>query len=90
MSHVDFKKWQCRMYLLLIFQNVICSILEKALSHVIIIFRPCRMSLSPMSHVESKKYPFRHVDFRGIGPLSWVLLCHRPLCEKKNQAYLLP
>ena len=29
---------------------------------------PCRMSLSHMSHVEFKKSPCRHVDFRGQGP----------------------
>ena len=32
-------------------------------------FHPsCRMSLSPMSHVKSKKGPCRLVDFRGQGP----------------------
>ena len=34
MSHVDFKKWQCRMSLLLIFSNVTCRIEEKAMSQV--------------------------------------------------------
>ena len=34
MSHVDFKKWQCRMSLSLIFLNVTCRISEKAMSHV--------------------------------------------------------
>ena len=32
------------------------------------IFNPCRMSLTPMSQVESKKYSCRSVDFRGQGP----------------------
>ena len=40
------------------------------MSHVTIIFSPCRMSLSPMSHVEFKKCPCRPVDFRDQWPLS--------------------
>ena len=35
------------------------------MSHVTIIVTPCRMSLSSMSHVESKKMLCRPVDFRG-------------------------
>ena len=33
-----------------------------------IFYPPCRMSLSPMSHVEFKKYQCRPVNFRGQGP----------------------
>ena len=54
MSHVDFKKCQCRMSL-------------SPMPHVTVIFSSCRMSLSPMSHVELKKWPCRPVDFRGQG-----------------------
>ena len=67
MSHVNFKKLQCRASLSLEFSNVACRILNKAMSHVIIIFSPCRMSPSPMSHVDIKKRPCRSVDFNGLG-----------------------
>ena len=30
--------------------------------------KPCRMSVSSMSHVEFKKWPCRPVEFRGLGP----------------------
>ena len=36
--------------------------------HVTIILNPCRVSLSPMSHVEFKKSPCCPVDFRSLGP----------------------
>ena len=54
MSHVDFKKPQCRISLLLIFHNVTCRIKN----------RPCRMSLyfTLMSHSLS---PMSHVEFRN-------------------------
>ena len=68
MSHVDFKKLQCRISLSLIFPNVTCQIYEKATSHVIIIVSPCRMSIIPMLHVEFKKWPCRPVNFRGQVP----------------------
>ena len=38
------------------------------MSHVTIYFSPFLMSLSPMSHVEFKKWSCRPVDFRGQGP----------------------
>ena len=68
MSHVDFKKWQCRMSLSHIFPNVTCQIQEKAVSHVAIMFSLGRMSLSQMSNVEFKKWPCRPVEFRGQRP----------------------
>ena len=74
MSHVNFKTWQCRMSLLLISSNVTCPIYEKTMSHVTIIFSPCRKSLIPMSHVEFKKWPCRPVDFGGQGPYNTVLV----------------
>ena len=43
------------------------------MSHVTIILRTYRMSLSPMSHVEFKKRPCRPVDFRGQGPLVYMV-----------------
>ena len=74
MSHVDFKKWQRHMALSLIFPNVTCRIKEKAMSHVNIIFGPGCMLLSPISHVEFKKWPCRPVDFRGQGPFFTYLM----------------
>ena len=71
MSHVHFKKWQCRMSLSLIFPNVTCQISEKAMSHVITMFSPCRMSLGLMLHVEFRKCPCRRVYFRGLGQSSY-------------------
>ena len=68
MSQVDFKKWQCHMSLSLIFPNATRRI-EKAMSHVTIFFSPCRISLSPMSHVEFKKCSRHPVGFRG----QWTL-----------------
>ena len=48
MLHVDFKKWQFRMSLSLIFPNVTCRICKKkAMSHVTIFCIPFLMSLSP-------------------------------------------
>ena len=44
---------------------------KKAMSHVITIFSPCRMSLGPMLPVELKKCPCRPVDFRGLRPCDW-------------------
>ena len=44
MSPVDFKKWQCRMSLSLIYAHVSCGIKEMTMSHVAIYF-------CPMSHV---------------------------------------
>ena len=38
------------------------------MSHVTLFLPPCHMSLSPMSHVEFKKWSCRCVDFRGLGP----------------------
>ena len=73
MPHVNFKKWQNRMSLSLIFRNITCQLLKKAVSHVIIIFSSCRMSLSPMSHVKFKKVPCRPVDFRGQGSLFYYI-----------------
>ena len=66
MSHGDFKKWQCHMSLSRIYLTFMLN--EKAMSHVNILFSPCHMSLSPMSHVECKKCPCRPVNFRGQGP----------------------
>ena len=70
MSHLDFKKWQWRIALLLIFLNVRCRISEMTLSHVTscLAMPPCRMSPSPMSHVEFQKCPCHPVDFRGQEP----------------------
>ena len=62
------------------------------MSHGTIIFSPCRMSLSLVSHVEFKKCPCRLVDFRGLGPYTYlqkasppppptgsrILLVHKP------------
>ena len=73
MSHVDSKK--CRMSLSLIFLNVRCRIEEKTMSHDTMIFSPCSMSLSLMSHVESKKCHCRRVDFRGLEPCDWSAVC---------------
>ena len=44
---VEFKKWQFRMSLSLIFPNVTCQIKEKAMSHVTI-------TVTPLSHVTIK------------------------------------
>ena len=84
MSHVDFKKRECRMSLSLIFPNGTCHIKKKPMSHVTIIFfffiisfiytglqfklYNPYMSLSPMAKVKSKKCSWRPVDFRGKGP----------------------
>ena len=68
-SHVHFEKWQCHMFLLLIFLNITCQIQEMSMSHVATFYTPCRMSLSPMSHVEYK-FPCLPVDFRRQGPYS--------------------
>ena len=38
------------------------------MSHVNIIVSPCRMSISPVSHVEFKKLPSRSVEFKGQEP----------------------
>ena len=64
MSHVDFKKCQYRMSLLLIFHNGT----EKTLLHVNIFLPIYYLSQSPMSHVELKKCPCHPVDFRGQEP----------------------
>ena len=58
MSHVDFKKWQSRMFMSLI----------SPMSHVEYMERVCPMSLSPMSHVEFKKCQSCPVDFKGSRP----------------------
>ena len=54
MSHVAPKMLSCRMSN---FRNAPC--------HVTIFIA---MSLSPMSHVDFKKWPCRRVEFRGQGP----------------------
>ena len=70
MSHVDFKKWQCRMSLLLIFLNVPYRIQDYD-------YVPCHYIFSPISHVtkpyvscDFKKCLCRPADFRGPGPSS--------------------
>ena len=68
MSHVDFKKCQCRMSLSRIFRNVPFQIYEIAMSHVTTFLVPCPMLISPMLHVKFMKWPCRPVDFRGQGP----------------------
>ena len=68
MSHVDFMKGQCCMSLSLVSPNFTCQIEEKVMSHVTLIFSLCRMSLSPLSYVGFKKWPYRLVDLRGQGP----------------------
>ena len=68
MSHLDFKKWQCRMSLSLIFAKITCRIKERAMSHVTIFFTACHMSVSLMLHVQFQKCPCRPVDFRGQEP----------------------
>ena len=68
MSPVDFKKYQCRMSLSLIYAHVTCRIQEIALSHATIFLKPCRMSISSLSHVEFEKWPCRPVEFRGQWP----------------------
>ena len=69
MSHVNFKKWQCRMSLLL-FSPMSHVEFKKGLCHMSLYFvPPCRMSLSPgMSRDELKNCPCRPVDLRGRGP----------------------
>ena len=70
--NVAFKKWQCRTSLLLIFHNVTCrNVTCHNMSHVefkkrlcpmsLYYYFPCRIALSPMSHVH----------FRGQGPFGW-------------------
>ena len=69
MSHVEFKKWSCRMSFVTYFPPVSHVESKKRQCHMSTrIFSPCCMSLSPMSHVEYKKWPCRPVDFRGQGP----------------------
>ena len=67
MSHVNFKKWQCHVSLSLIVPSVPYVECKK----MSLYFDPsCRMSLSPMLHVEFKKSSCRPVDFRGQRPCS--------------------
>ena len=73
-SHVDLKKYgnvacSCRLF----FPLSHVEFKKKAMSHFTMIFSPCRMSLSPMSHVEFKIWLCRPVDFTGEGPL-WMVL----------------
>ena len=49
MSHVDFKKCQCRMSLSLNTSPVPCRIEEMSMSHVTIFFEPMLISISGMS-----------------------------------------
>ena len=67
MSHVDFKKRQCRMSLSLIFPDVPYRIYEIRMSLVVIFFA-CRMSVGFMTRVNFKKWPCHRVDFRGLDP----------------------
>ena len=72
MSHVDLKKMAMSHVLVAYFTQ--CHMSNLRIGYVTIMFSPCRMSLSPMSHVEFKKCPCRPVDFRGQGPLDLPLV----------------
>ena len=72
MSHFDLKNDDVAgPDMSLIFPNVTCQFEGEVMSHAIISFNPlaCRMLLSLMFHVESKKCPCRPVDVRGQGSL---------------------
>ena len=60
MSHVDFKKCQCRMSLSLIFHNITCRFQEKVMSHVTIIG-------IPLSHVTRSNLRNGHVALSNLG-----------------------
>ena len=69
MLHVNSKKWQCCISLSLISLNITFEF-KKRLCPMSLHFDPsCRMSLSPMLHVEFKKCSCRPVEFNGQGPL---------------------
>ena len=91
MSHVDFKKWLCRI-LCHLFSPMSHVEFKKELCPMSLYFLPsCRMSLGLMSHVEFKNSPCSPVNFRGQGPFitcnSMLAGCHqfgKDLIEKAN------
>ena len=68
MSRNNFKKWQCRMSVSLIFADVPCRILEIVMSLVVIFLEPLSHVARPVSPVEFKKWTCRRVVFRGLDP----------------------
>ena len=69
MSHVDLKKMAISHVSDAYFPPCRMSNFRNGLVSCNYIFLPSyRMALTPMSHVEFKKSPCRHVEFRGQGP----------------------
>ena len=73
-SHVEFKKWSCRMSLNYLFKSHVASkMLSCRMSNLICrVTIPLAVSIGLMSHVDLKKWPCRRVKFRGQGPYLYI------------------
>ena len=66
MSHVGFKKCQCRMSLSLNISPVPCPIQEMPMSHVTILFRPMSLSQRVMSPCRNTKNGHVALSILGV------------------------
>ena len=87
MSHVEFKKWLCQLSLIFNFhvdlEMVSCRMwnLRNGLCHVDNLFL---MLISSMSHVNSKKWPLRPVEFKERCWWLSICICLRPSSNAKT------
>ena len=83
MLPVDFKKYQYRISLSLIYAHVTCRIKEVALWHVT--RKALSHSIGRMSHVKFKKRMCYPDDFRGQGPYICLFLQYQSNTYRDHQ-----